>query len=95
MGMNETTSPFATNEQVLALLARPVREISIAKDETPLESILASLSSFSYEKEEGMIRVENVEFQHVAISAKTGKQYATFKTQEGKYKSFFTAQIQL
>jgi hypothetical protein len=93
--MDKNASPFATQEQVLALLARPVREVTIAKDETPLESVLASLTSFSYEKEEGMIRVENVEFKHVAISAKTGKQYATFKTSDGKYKSFFTAQIQL
>lgn len=93
--MDKNASPFATTEQVLALLARPVREVTIAKDETPLETVLAGMTSFSYEKEDGMIRVENVEFQHVAISAKTGKQYATFKTQDGKYKSFFTAQIQL
>jgi hypothetical protein len=52
------------------------------------------MTSFNYEKEEGMVRVENVTFRHVAISAKTGKEYATFKTSDGKYKSFFTAQIQ-
>lgn len=91
----ENSSPFASQSAVLALLARPAREVTIAKDETPLEKILASLTSFNYEKEDGMTRVEGATFQHVAISAKTGKQYATYKTQDGKYKSFFTAQIQL
>ena len=95
MGMNENTSPFASQESILALLARPMREISITKDETPLESILASLTSFQYETEEGIKPFDNLTFQHVAISKKTGKQYATYKTQDGKYKSFFTAQIQL
>lgn len=86
---------LATTEQVLALLARPVREVTIAKDETPLESILASLSCFNYEKEDEMVRVEGATFQHVAISKSSGKQYATFKTSDGKFKSFFVAQIQL
>jgi hypothetical protein len=93
--MDKNASPFATTEQVLALLARPVREVTIAKDETPLESVLASLTSFNYETEEGMKEFKNLTFRHIAISAKTGKQYATFKTSDGKYKSFFTAQIQL
>jgi len=91
----ENNSPFASQSDILALLAKPVREVTIAKDETPLEKILASLTSFNYEKEDGMTRVEGATFQHVAISAKTGKQYATYKTSDGKYKSFFTAQIQL
>ena len=92
--MDKNTSPFATQEQVLALLSRPTREVTISKDETPLESVLASLSSFNYETEEGMKEFKNLSFQHVAISKKTGKQYATFKTPDGKFKSFFTAQIQ-
>ena len=93
--MENNNSPFASQAAVLALLARPTREVTIQKDETPLEKILASLTSFNYEKEDGMTRVEGATFQHVAISAKTGKQYATYKTSDGKYKSFFTAQIQL
>lgn len=91
----ENNSPFASQSAVLALLATPKREVTIARDDTPLESILASLTSFNYETEEKMQRFENMNFRHVAISAKTGKQYATYKTQDGKYKSFFTAQIQL
>lgn len=85
---------FATQEQIAALLARPSRAVQITKDETPLESVLASLTSFNYETEEGMKSFEGFTFQHVAISKKTGKQYATFKTPDGKFKSFFTAQIQ-
>lgn len=85
---------LATSAEILALLASTKREVKIAKEETPLEKILASMTSFNYEKEDGMTRVEGATFQHVAISAKTGKQYATYKTQDGKYKSFFTAQIQ-
>lgn len=86
-----------SNDQIAAILnsASAPRSVTISKDETPLESILASLTSFNYEKEEGMIRVEGATFQHVAISKKTGKQYATFLTSDGKHKSFFTAQIQL
>lgn len=90
----ENTS-FATQEQIAALLARPSRTVTIEKDETPLESVLASLTSFNYEKEDGMTRVEGATFQHVAISKKTGKQYACYKTSDGKYKSFFVAQIQI
>lgn len=87
---------FLTNEQALAIIASATtRTVTITKDETPLEKILASLTSFNYEKEEGMTRIENATFQHVAISKKTGKQYATFLMDDGKYKSFFTAQIQL
>jgi hypothetical protein len=86
---------LATTEEILALLARPSRTVTIAKDETPLESVLASLTSFNYEKEDGMTRVEGATFQHVAISKNSGKQYATFKTSDGKFKSFFVAQIQL
>lgn len=91
------TKSLLTNDQVLALLnsATAPRAVTITKDETPLESVLASLTSFNYEKEEGVTRVENATFQHVAISKNTGKQYATFKTSDGKFKSFFTAQIQL
>ena len=86
-----------TNDQVLAILnsASAPRSVTISKDETPLEKVLASLSSFNYEKEDGMTRIENATFQHVAISKKTGKQYVTFLMDDGKYKSFFTAQIQL
>lgn len=84
-----------TNDQALAIIASATRTVTITKDETPLESILASLTSFNYEKEDGMTRIENATFQHVAISKKTGKQYATFLMDDGKYKSFFTAQIQL
>jgi hypothetical protein len=86
---------LATTEEILALLARPSRTVTIAKDETPLESVLASLTSFNYEKEDEMVRVEGATFQHVAISKSSGKQYATFKTSDGKFKSFFVAQIQL
>lgn len=93
--MDKNASPFATQEQIIALLARPVREVTITKDETPLETVLAGMTSFNYETEEGIKSFDNLSFQHVAISKKTGKQYATFKTQDGKYKSFFTAQIQL
>jgi hypothetical protein len=91
------TKALLTNEQVLAIInsASAPRTVTISKDETPLESVLASLSSFNYEKEDGITRVEGATFQHVAISKKTGKQYATFLTSDGKYKSFFTAQIQL
>jgi len=89
------TKALLTNEQVLALLNNVApRAVTITKDETPLENILASLTSFNYEKEEGVTRVEGAVFQHVAISKNTGKQYATFKTSDGKFKSFFTAQIQ-
>lgn len=86
-----------TNEQVAAILnsVSAPRAVTISKDETPLEKALASLTSFNYEKEEGMTRIENATFQHVAISKKTGKQYATFLMDDGKFKSFFTAQIQL
>lgn len=84
-----------TNDQALAIIASATRTVTITKDETPLEKILASLTSFNYEKEDGMTRIENATFQHVAISKKTGKQYATFLMDDGKYKSFFTAQIQL
>lgn len=91
------TKALLTDDQVLAILnsASAPRLVTITKDETPLESVLASLSSFNYEKEGGMTRIENATFQHVAISKKTGKQYATFLTSDGKHKSFFTAQIQL
>ncbi len=90
------TKHLLTNEQVLSLLNNvSPRAVTIAKDETPLESVLASLTSFNYEKEDGVTRVEGATFQHVAISKNTGKQYATFKTSDGKFKSFFTAQIQL
>lgn len=91
------TKPLLTNDQAQAIIANAAasRVVTITKDETPLENVLASLTSFNYEKEEGMIRVEGVTFQTVAISKKTGKQYATFQTSDGKYKSFFTAQIQL
>ena len=91
------TKSLLTNEQVLALLnsATAPRAVTITKDETPLESVLASLTSFNYEKEDGVTRVEGATFQHVAVSKNTGKQYATFKTSDGKFKSFFTAQIQL
>jgi hypothetical protein len=92
--MENNLPALATTEEILAILAKPVREVTIARDETPLESILASMTSFNYETEEKMQRFENMEFRHVAISKKTGKQYATYKTQDGKYKSFFTAQIQ-
>jgi len=92
--MENNNSPFASQAAVLALLATPVREVTITKDETPLETVLASLTSFNYETEEGMKTFEGFSFQHVAISKKTGKQYATFKTPDGKFKSFFTAQIQ-
>lgn len=86
-----------TNDQVAAILnsVSAPRAVTISKDETPLESVLASLSSFNYEKEDGITRVEGATFQHIAISKKTGKQYATFLTSDGKFKSFFTAQIQL
>lgn len=86
-----------TNDQVLAILnsASAPRTVTISKDETPLEKVLASLTSFNYEKEEGITRIENATFQHVAISKKTGKQYATYLMDDGKFKSFFTAQIQL
>lgn len=93
--MENNSSPFASQAAVLALLATPVREVTITKDETPLETVLAGMTSFNYETEEKMQRFENMTFRHIAISAKTGKQYATFKTEDGKYKSFFTAQIQL
>lgn len=93
--MNNPLADIATTEQVLAFLARPVRPVTIAKEETPLEKILAGMTSLKYETESGIQAFENLTFRHVAISAKTGKQYATFKTQDGKYKSFFTAQIQL
>lgn len=90
------TKHLLTNEQVLSLLNNvSPRAVTITKDETPLESVLASLTSFNYEKEDGVTRVEGATFQHVAISKNTGKQYATFKTSDGKFKSFFTAQIQL
>ena len=90
------TKHILSNDQVLALLNNVApRAVTITKDETPLESVLASLTSFNYEKEDGVTRVENATFQHVAISKNTGKQYATFKTSDGKFKSFFTAQIQL
>lgn len=92
--MENNMPALATSAEILALLASTKREVKIAKEETPLEKILASMTSFNYEKEDGMTRVEGATFQHVAISAKTGKQYATYKTQDGKYKSFFTAQIQ-
>ena len=90
------TKSLLTNEQVLSLLNNvSPRAVTITKDETPLEGVLASLTSFNYEKEDGVTRVEGATFQHVAISKNTGKQYATFKTSDGKFKSFFTAQIQL
>jgi hypothetical protein len=90
------TKSLLTNEQVLSLLNNVApRAVTVTKDETPLESVLASLTSFNYEKEDGVTRVEGATFQHVAISKNTGKQYATFKTSDGKFKSFFTAQIQL
>lgn len=91
------TKHLLTNEQVLSLLnsATAPRAVTITKDETPLENVLSSLTSFNYEKEDGVTRVEGATFQHVAISKNTGKQYATFKTSDGKFKSFFTAQIQL
>jgi len=90
------TKHLLTNEQVLSLLNNVApRAVTVTKDETPLESVLASLTSFNYEKEDGVTRVEGATFQHVAISKNTGKQYATFKTSDGKFKSFFTAQIQL
>lgn len=90
------TKALLTNDQIAAILNNVApRAVTITKDETPLESVLASLSSFNYEKEDGITRVEGATFQHVAISKKTGKQYATFLTSDGKYKSFFTAQIQL
>jgi hypothetical protein len=92
--MENNTPALATTEEILALLASTKREVTIQKEETPLENILASMTSFNYETEEKMQRFENMEFRHVAISKKTGKQYATYKTQDGKYKSFFTAQIQ-
>jgi hypothetical protein len=92
--MENNTPALATSAEIIAFLATTKREVKIAKEETPLEKILAGMTSFNYEKEEGMLRVENVTFRHVAISAKTGKEYATFKTSDGKYKSFFTAQIQ-
>lgn len=89
------TKHLLTNEQVLSLLNNVApRAVTITKDETPLESVLASLTSFNYEKEDGVTRVEGATFQHVAISKNTGRQYATFKTSDGKFKSFFTAQIQ-
>lgn len=90
-------APLLSDSQVSAILnsvAMP-RAVTISKDETPLESVLASLTSFNYEKEDGITRIEGVTFQHVAISKKTSKQYATFLTSDGKFKSFFTAQIQL
>ena len=89
--------PLLTKDQVTAILnsVSAPRTVTITKDETSLEKILASLTSFNYEKEGGMTRIENATFQHVAISKKTGKQYATFLTSDGKHKSFFTAQIQL
>jgi hypothetical protein len=90
------TKTLLTNDQVLALLNNvSPRAVTITKDETPLENVLASITSFNYEKEDGVTRVEGATFQHVAISKNTGKQYATFKTSDGKFKSFFTAQIQL
>lgn len=90
------TKQLATNEQIIAFLAsRPAREVTITKDETPLEKVLESLTSFNYETEEGIKPFQAMTFQHVAVSKKTGKQYATFKTSDGKFKSFFTAQIQL
>ena len=91
------TKPLLTKDQVTAILnsVSAPRTVTITKDETPLEKILASLTSFNYEKEDGVTRVEGATFQHVAISKNTGKQYATFKTSDGKFKSFFTAQIQL
>lgn len=89
------TKTLLTNDQVLALLNNVApRAVTITKDETPLETVLASMTCFNYEKEEGVTRVEGATFQHVAISKNTGKQYATFKTSDGKFKSFFTAQIQ-
>lgn len=91
--MENNASPFASQADILALLARPAREVTITKDETPLESVLAGMTSFNYETE-GMKTFEGFTFQHVAISKKTGKQYATFITPDGKFKSFFTAQIQ-
>ncbi len=93
--MEQNTSPFASQADILALLARPAREVTIAKDETPLETVLAGMTSLKYESESGIHEFCGLTFRHVAISAKTGKQYATFKTEDGKYKSFFTAQIQL
>jgi hypothetical protein len=88
-------APLATNEQILAILNNVApRVVTVTKDETPLEKVLESLTSFNYETEEGMKNFQALAFQHVAISKKTGKQYATFKTSDGKYKSFFTAQIQ-
>jgi hypothetical protein len=80
-------APLATHEQILAILnsVAPLA-VTITKDETPLENILASLTSFNYEKEDGVTRVEGATFQHVAISKNTGKQYATFKTSDGKFK---------
>ena len=92
--MENNLPALATSAEILAFLASTKREVKIQKEETPLENILASMTSFNYEKEEGMVRVENVTFRHVAISAKPGKESATFKTLDGKYKSFFTAQIQ-
>lgn len=86
---------LATTEEIAAFLARPSRAVQITKDETPLENILASLTSFNYEKEDGMTKIEGATFQHVAVSKSSGKQYATFKTSDGKFKSFFVAQIQL
>jgi hypothetical protein len=89
------TKTLLTNDQVLSLLNNVApRAVTITKDETSLENILASLTSFNYEKEDGVTRVEGATFQHIAISKNTGKQYATFKTSDGKFKSFFTAQIQ-
>ena len=91
--MNNT--PLATREQILAILNNvSPRTVTITKDETPLEKVLESLTSFNYETEEGMKSFQALTFQHVAISKKTGKQYATYKTSDGKFKSFFTAQIQ-
>jgi hypothetical protein len=92
--MENNASPFASQADILALLATPVREVTITKDETPLESVLAGMTSLKYESESGIHEFSGLTFRHVAISAKTGKQYATFKTEDGKYKSFFTAQIQ-
>jgi len=89
------TKTLLTNEQILAILNNVApRAVTITKDETPLEKVLESLTSFNYETEEGMKSFQSLTFQHVGISKKTGKQYATFKTSDGKYKSFFTAQIQ-
>lgn len=89
------TKTLLTNEQILAILNNVApRAVTITKDETPLEKVLESLTSFNYDTEEGMKSFQALSFQHVAISKKTGKQYATFKTSDGKFKSFFTAQIQ-